>query len=281
MSVSKVIRLRSLSFLNELIKIFNLQLDFVINDHTQSFARVLQSNNSTLISISICKLSKMFSEIFPQQSRSFIWEALRSFSSSKDKPSQILIKPYTWIIMLISPWCHLINMADMESEIVNAQFYKFLVDNSLDKHETIFDCWDKVIRSTLYGIGNAAVLLETLVHVHSRLPKYRAQCIFLTGHIMTIYPEMVSSILSLNLSAAGKAWKKSNLVSLDCHKSHSVIKQYINKVALSIADDTSDWLTYSQSSLLFISEIILVNYEAFLPNLHILLNYSLCNYFLR
>jgi hypothetical protein len=281
MSKSKVIRYRSLLFVQELLKMFNptgseLDVENFINTYIGAF----QANIGSLLCRKIVEISTTCAELFSSDGDSFVWEAVRCASSTKDCEEQTtLMMPYKCVISIITPWCKFVNLADMSNEVVNAEFYKFLLDNALSGKGEIIDCWNEVSRSPDYGERNSDVLLDTLTQVYSRVERFRSECIILVGHLFVIRPELIASMLAHHLSAAGTPWKQSGSATSKLHDSQSTIKAFLNKVdkPLETGDSNLDQIPTAKTVAVITAQMIVLDFETFTPHLPVLLNFVMCH----
>lgn len=236
----------------------------------------LQGEMGQLNSIQLTEISFVCAELFESKGQSFIWEAVRCLSNTKDCDRYLLIKPYDWVVAIIKPWCKHINLALMDSEIINVEFFTFLIETSLlnkDLKGSISDCWNEVVCSEVYGVGNTQVLFDTLIQAYIRVPKYRKECIKYVGQLFSLRQELISSILMHNLSAAGKPWNKSFSAASTKHQSHNTIKSFLKNFESPIEDENDVSIPVNKTVLSFVSHLLLINYEVFIPHIHILLNF--------
>ena len=164
MSSSSDIRIQSLVFLRELLQMYNPAEDtFDVHAHLKSFNGPFYSGASVFIKEKILELSMTCSELFASDAGSFLWEAVRCARSISNAGSKcLLLSPRKWILELMLPWCQFVNLGAINVDMVNAEFFRFLMDSAfedLNQNDDIANCWAEVSRSAEFGTVNAAVLM--------------------------------------------------------------------------------------------------------------------------
>jgi hypothetical protein len=60
------------------------------------------------------------------------------------------------------PWCQYVNLGAINVDMVNAEFFRFLMDSAFEdpsQNDDIANCWTEVCASSEFGSVNAAVLM--------------------------------------------------------------------------------------------------------------------------
>jgi hypothetical protein len=111
----------------------------------------------------ILEISRKMSELLIVYSGSFLWESVRcSRSLSQSAKYYLLMPPNRWIMELITPWCQYVNLSAINADMVNAEFFRFLMESAfVGSDDTVYIkmCWNEVVLSPEHGIVNGAVLL--------------------------------------------------------------------------------------------------------------------------
>jgi hypothetical protein len=167
MSVSCDVRIRSFSFLRELLIRYNPGIaEFDVTGHLKSLNGFFYTQVGIFLKPQITELSYFCSDLFPSDSGSFLWEAVRCTRSITEKTDNyILLSPNKWITEMMVPWCRFVNLSAINTDMVNAEFFRFLMERAFEDDENTIDivnCWAECAKSPEHGMVNASVLLGTI-----------------------------------------------------------------------------------------------------------------------
>lgn len=282
MSASTAVRVRSLVFVRELLQMFvPEEQNTEIQDHLSRFNGQFYSGVGLYLRSKILEVSSICSEIFAADSGSFLWEAVRSVRSLTEMSKKcLLVIPRPWIIELMIPWCQFVNLGSINVDLVNAEFFRFLMDSAFEDpihNEDIVNCWGEVCRSTEFGVVNAAVLMDVVVEVSARFPSLESTTLVLASNLASIQPDLISTVLAFHLSSSAFPWNRSKQPHTFQHTSHLAIKNYILSLHAAFkttpAESSNDYHLNCLSAAPITSQILAQQFESFKPHIAVLLNY--------
>ncbi|ORX79205.1 hypothetical protein BCR32DRAFT_281580 [Anaeromyces robustus] len=290
--VSKSIRLRALLFVKKLFTLFNPNKEMDMEGYFGKFSGRFYSNVGHVLKSRVLELSELAAKLFPEDSGNFIWEAIRcSRSIQKQEGQQTLIFGQTWILNLIRPWCHFIDMDISSKDVVSQEFFKFLMDITFyykpaSAKEDIYQCWTDIASSEAYGESNTGVLVNALINVCGRFEHLKDTCIVLMSKLLEINPDILVEITIQQLSSASFPWRKqsSNInknspSSPNSKEAKQPIVEFCNTLASNIkypdngGTITKNYTACCKASCIFLSEILLQNFQKVIGYFPIILNY--------
>ncbi|KAJ3257292.1 hypothetical protein HK103_004846 [Boothiomyces macroporosus] len=284
MSTSTKVRQNSLIFIRELLQMFNPDEEhFDVQEHLKSFNGAFYSSVGIFLKQKILDLSTTCSELFAADSGSYLWEAVRCARSiaTSDKKC-MLVDSKKWIMELMIPWCQYVNLGAINEDMVNAEFFRFLMDSAFDENghkDDIVQCWGEVARSPEFGDVNAAVLMDVVVEVSAKFKNLESSALLLASNLASIQPELVSTVLAFHLSSAAFPWKNNSHKSTHSyqHTSHLAVKEYIASLhaALKIPppESSNDYKLNCHSAAFLSSHILPQQFESFIPHLAVIINF--------
>ncbi|KAJ3320881.1 hypothetical protein HDV06_004777 [Boothiomyces sp. JEL0866] len=284
MSTSTKVRQHSLIFIRELLQMFNPDEEhFDVQEHLKSFNGAFYSSVGIFLKQKILDLSTTCSELFAADSGSYLWEAVRCARSiaTSDKKC-MLVDSKKWIMELMIPWCQYVNLGAINEDMVNAEFFRFLMDSAFDENgqkDDIVQCWGEVARSPEFGDVNAAVLMDVVVEVSAKFKNLESAALLLASNLASIQPELVSTVLAFHLSSAAFPWKNNSHKSTHSyqHTSHLAVKEYISSLhaALKIPppESSNDYKLNCHSAAFLSSHILPQQFESFIPHLAVIINF--------
>lgn len=282
MSIDSEIRIRSLVFLRELLQMFNPEeQSFDVQAHLKSFNGAFYSGTPVFVRQKLIELSATCSELFASDCGSFLWEAVRCARSSLGT-NHLLLKSKDWVIELMFPWCQFVNLGSINIDQVNAEFFRFLMDNAFDDPDSVDDilnCWIEVCRSEKFGMVNAAVLMDVVVEVSARFPTLQRTALLFASALSNIHPELVSSILTFHLSSSAFPWHQKDNTHSFRHTSNLAIKDYIHALhqtfKTAAPESENGYRLTRDSAALLISQILPQRFQYFINHAAVILNFIL------
>ena len=278
MSNSSDVRSRSFLFLRELIITFNSVETSNVEAYLKDFNGAFYSSTPVFMKQKLIDLSATCSNLFPGDSGSFLWEAVRCSRSSIHSKS-VMMKPKDWIMELVMPWCKYVDIGSINVSDVNAEFFKFLMDTAFDEtnsHDDIVNCWIEVSRSNDFGIVNTTVLMDVVIEVSARFPSLQKVSLLLASALSSTQPELVASKLTYQLSSSAFPWNQNANASLQ-HASQTAIKEYISalhvKLGINAPESENGYRLNCKSAAYLVSQILPQRFEYFLGNMAVLINY--------
>ncbi|KAJ3347722.1 hypothetical protein HDU91_006716 [Kappamyces sp. JEL0680] len=254
---------------------------FDVHSHLKPFNGSFYSGARIFLKDKILGLSSTCSELFPSDSGSFLWEAVRCARSSGGS-NCLLVKPKGWIIELMIPWCQYVNLGAINIDMVNAEYFRFLMDSAFDdpnQNDDIVNCWGEVSRSQDYGVVNAAVLMDVVVEVSARFTALETPTLIMASTLSSIQPDLVSTVLAFHLSSSAFPWHQTKSSHSFQHTSHLAIKEYIASLHSSYnitpPESENGYRLNCQSSTRLVSQILPQRFEFFATHMSILINYIL------
>ncbi|KAJ3275486.1 hypothetical protein HDV01_000313 [Terramyces sp. JEL0728] len=284
MSTSTKVRQQSMIFIRELLQMFNPdEQHFDVQEHLKTFNGTFYSSVGIFLKQKILELSTTCSELFAADSGSYLWEAVRCARSiaTSDKKC-MLVDSKKWIMELMIPWCQYVNLGAINEDMVNAEFFRFLMDSAFDENgqkDDIVQCWGEVARSPEFGDVNAAVLMDVVVEVSAKFKNLESAALLLASNLASIQPELVSTVLAFHLSSAAFPWKNNSHKSTHSyqHTSHLAVKEYIASLhaALKIPppESSNDYKLNCHSAAFLSSHILPQQFESFIPHLAVIINF--------
>ncbi|OUM59803.1 hypothetical protein PIROE2DRAFT_63538 [Piromyces sp. E2] len=289
--VSKNIRLRALLFVQKLFTIFNPNKDMDMDGYFSKFSGRFYSNVGYVLKSRVIELSELASRLFPEDSGNFIWEAIRcSRSIQKQESQQTLIFGQTWILNLIQPWCSFIDLDVSSKDVVSQEFFKFLMDitfyyKPVNAKEDIYKCWTDIASSETYGETNTGVLTTALINICGRFEHLKETCIILMSKLLDIYPDTLVEVTITQLSSESFPWRKQpnpskgSPVSPTSKEAKQPIVEFCNTLASNInypdngGSITKNYTACCKAACIFLSEILLQNFQKVVSYFPIILNY--------
>jgi hypothetical protein len=256
----------------------NLDVAGFINKFTGSF----YTNIGLNLKDKVLDLSRLSADLFANDAASFLWEAVRcSRSVQKAEKPLCLLPSQQWILELILPWCHFVNLSNTDEDIVFAEFFRYLMDAAFFKpkhHEQVLECWTEIARATEVGRANVELLSEMLVQVCGKFDKLRDQALVLLSRIFAIHPEVVADSLVYHLSSSAFPWKAGNAAAAGIHRPlRPIVKEYVNVLYIAVngvpPEGINEFQVSCKAAVMLTAELLLQNFPAILPYLPILLNY--------
>jgi uncharacterized protein YhhL (DUF1145 family) len=289
MNIDLDIRVRSFAFVKELLRMFSPEsTEFNSRTFMQKYQHCFYSGVGNIIQKRVVDLSAKLSELFPSDSGSFLWEAVRCGRSLTNE-SKLLVKPQHWIIQLMLPWCQFVNLGSLHVDQVNAEFFRFLMRSAFEDaadSESIINYWGQIASSPEYGVENASVLMGTIVansdvviEVCARFSMFEAVSIVLGSTLAEIQPDLVAALLTFHLSSSAFPWNQNHTAHTFQQKSQSAIKDFVASLYTSLnlekPESVNDHRMNMFSATVLIARIIPQNFESFSPHLAIIINYVL------
>jgi hypothetical protein len=278
------VRNKALVFIRELLQMFNPDEDnFDVQEQMLSFTGIFYSGVGPYLKKRILELSTICSELFASESGSFLWEAVRCARSLQlNGKRQLLVNPRSWIIELMLPWCQFVDLGAINVDMVNAEFFRFLMDAAFDDptvNEDIVNCWGEVARSPEYGAVNAAVLMDVVICVCARFSNLETAAFTMASTLAAIQPDLVATVLTYHLSAAAFPWNQSKSNQTFQHTSQLAIKDYISALHMqyntSPPESQNDYRLNCRSAASISGVLLTQQFASFTPYLAILINFLL------
>jgi len=289
--VSKHVRLRALLFVKKIFTLFNPNKDMDMEGYFSKYSGRFYSNVGFILKSHILELSELASRLFPEDSGNFIWEAIRcSRSIQKQEYQQTLIFGQTWVLNLIQPWCQFIDLDVSAKDVVSQEFFKFLMDITFyirpaKAKEDIIKCWCDLARSEDYGETNTSVLASALLNVCGRFDHLQEMCVILMSKLLDIHPDQLVDVAVQQLSSSSFPWKKQpkleegSPASPQSKEAKQPIIDFCNILASGIdypdngGTITKNYTACCKAACLFLSEIVLQNFQKVVKYFPIILNY--------
>jgi len=289
--VSKNIRLRALLFVQKLFVLFNPNKDMDMEGYFGKFSGRFYSNVGHILKSRVMELSELAAKLFPEDSGNFIWEAIRcSRSIQKQEGQQTLIFGQTWILNLLQPWCSFIDLDTSSKDVVSQEFFKFLMDITFyykpsNAKDDIYKCWTDVVTSETYGESNTGVLTNALINVCGRFEHLKETCIILMSKLLEIHPDILVEVTIQQLSSASFPWRvqpissRNTPTSPNSKEAKQPIVDFCNTLASNIkypdngGSITKNYTACCKASCIFLSEILLQNFQKVVSYFPIILNY--------
>jgi hypothetical protein len=278
------IRNKSLIFIQELIQKFNPDEENVdVQNQMLPFIGGFYSGVGAVLKQKILELSTICSELFDAHNGSFLWEAVRCARSLQlSDTKQLLVDPRSWIIELMIPWCQFVDLGAINVDMVNAEFFRFLMDSAFDDplhNDDIVNCWGEVAKSPEYGAVNAAVLMDVVIGVCARFPNLENAAFTMASTLAKIQPDLVATVLTYHLSSAAFPWIQSRSNQSFQHTSQLAIKDYITSLHQNFnsfpPESQNDYRINCQSAAAISAILLPQQFPAFTPYLALLINYLL------
>ncbi|KAI8802456.1 hypothetical protein BJ742DRAFT_542930 [Cladochytrium replicatum] len=330
MNVSKMVRNRAFLFVRELFILFNPDPSVDVESFFAKYSGSFYSNVGHRLRPKILEMSKLASTLFADDASTFLWEAVRcSRSVQKAEKPSTLLPSQQWVLTLILPWCQYVNFSNVQEDPVFGEFYRYLMDaafyrpsqptmpSKLGLHDDTFDalqqCWTEIIGNREYGLANALLVTETLIHVCGKVDRLREQSLALLSATFAVYPDMVADALAFQLSSQAFPWKPrapatgdmavmgpdGQPVTFGPFQKHTtpIVREYLAALRAMYGDSTAiggfnnldfiggnlqesmgEYGTLCKASVMMLSELLLQNYTVVADrHLPVLLNYVILN----
>ncbi|KAL2913874.1 hypothetical protein HK105_206608 [Polyrhizophydium stewartii] len=288
LNTSKIVRGRSLVFVRELLQMFSHDDTFDIEAYFSGFTGGFYSGVGLALRPKILEISNTTSTLFAADSGSFLWEAVRCYRSAQNqKTSSTLIPTKRWVMELIAPWCRFADFSSLSDDIVNAEFFRFLMDigfsDGSEHQDYVHTCWSEVAKSSENGSTNTAVMIDVVLQVSARYEKFRPQAPALMTTLFNVHPDQVADALAYHLSSRAFPWRPDGGSPRRAAPRH--IKDYIATIEASPAGGmahvdgqlTNDYTLLCRTATVLTADLLRQNFLAFAPHVPVLINYVLAN----
>ncbi|KAI8622831.1 hypothetical protein BC830DRAFT_1223695 [Chytriomyces sp. MP71] len=193
LNAEKRVRCRSFRFLRELFSRFGDSSETLAE--MDKFAPMIPTKAGEHLRKIAVRFSQVAASFFGMDAPSFFWEAVRCSRTVQKSEEELLLVPSQKLILdIIVPWAHHVSFADMNEDLVSAEFFRYLMDATFykPKHfEEVRTCWKIISSSADFGRGNSEILAEILIHIRGKLESfsenvYNLLCEVFQAHHITV-----------------------------------------------------------------------------------------------
>ncbi|KAJ3084219.1 hypothetical protein HDU99_002584 [Rhizoclosmatium hyalinum] len=280
----KGIRCRAFKFVRELFVKFGESKE-TISEIDRFAAKVSTKAGEPLRKIAI-RISQMASTFFSVDAPSFFWEAVRCSRTAQKNESELLLVPSQQLILeVVLPWCRYVNFADIDEDLVFAEFFRYLMDATFYKPkfiDEVKECWITISASLEFGRTNSEVLTEMLLHVRGKLNEYCENLETLLFEMFRAHHITVADCCVFYLQARSFPWDdESEKNATVRQKTRGVIKEYVAVLHIALTgaqfETSLEYAAMATASVALISELFMQDFIVLRRYLPIALNYATLN----
>ena len=279
MNADRAIRNRSLLFLISVLKRFNPDNDGVdIDKIFDTINPYFYSNSCDDIKKSLLTVTKRCAGMFPSETLTFLWEAVRCSRTPKETASTMLSPPQKLVFEIILPWCTDIDLRSASEDVGTIEFFRFILDSAFYEgwhRPEVRNLWDKLVSSRKYGEANAKILTIALIAASDFIGNIRSEQLDLLIVIFTHQPSAVADAIIQKIVSSmfpTRLERDADLISV-----RQVLKEYVGgmgkDVQGSVLQFRNEFSGLFRSSFFYCAELIRKDYNTFREYLGILLNF--------
>ncbi|XJO76698.1 hypothetical protein BDV3_007190 [Batrachochytrium dendrobatidis] len=290
MNVSKVVRSRSLVFVRELLIMFCADDSFDAHSYFSDITGAFYSGSGSILRPKILDISITMSTLFEADSGSFLWEAVRCFRSAQNQTTvSTLVPTQRWVMELIIPWCRFADFTSLSDDVVNAEFFRFMMDVAFtagsEHHDYMHTCWSEISKSPQNGSINTDIMIDFVIQVSARFDQFRNESLALISTLFSAHPENVAAALAYHLKSSAFPWRADGGSSRKALAPH--LRDYIALLETSLQSEsprnlsTNDYTLLCRCAVILAADLLRQGFGFFIPHISVLVNFLLVHLSVR
>ncbi|KAJ3403215.1 hypothetical protein HDU80_004376 [Chytriomyces hyalinus] len=281
LNADKGVRCRSFRFLRELFARFGESPETLAE--LDRFANTIPTRSGEPLRKVAARFSQVAAAIFAMDAPSFFWEAVRCSRTVQKADEELLLVPSQQLILeVITPWCHHVNFADMNEDLVSAEFFRYLMDATFykPKHfENIRACWKIIATSHDFGRRNSEVMAEMLIQIRAKLEDYGENIYNLLYELFQAHPSAVAECCAHYLDARSFRPTQDQKAGDLRQKTKAIVVDYITVLHIALTgsqfEPSKEIAVLTKASAAMIMDLFVQDFEALRRYLPVTVTYAM------